>query len=482
MASVILAPSMKLMMLLLLQSVGCMTTPKHCHFGAGKLGLGLVVPAIAGSGIPFAVIQRSTKEWALTHSNIGLSINGDAVRDDAGEPVVLETGNSLIIGTEADELRNVVKGAASFSCSLGPAMAAVVVPTLTEALPVRELSEQPILFACENDEDEVNQLKTALAGRARVVKCMVDRVCTERTIGADGRVHVKAEPWGGSIVTLEPNLPQVPFAADVVRVPSSHLEARYLGQRKLSLVNGMHTVLAFMTLQAHFVPHDDDLEGHLLENDQVLLKYAHMTRAQQRTVEAWRTARAYMLLREFGVAHVMEWHGLSSREEAWEELLAHADHILNERFSKVDDVVSRVLGGGVANRWNTRLRPVAKSIAADDKEAAAAEEGSIEPNEMAPGFFCFLANLVAGGADETDGACDGDALEGFFQYSANRDRERATARISEACSTVYPTEVEPLAQSEREAREAVRRECSMLCMQSRHLCSAELEPEITLKL
>ena len=30
----------------------------HVHFGAGRLGLGLVVPAIAASGVPFAVVQR----------------------------------------------------------------------------------------------------------------------------------------------------------------------------------------------------------------------------------------------------------------------------------------------------------------------------------------------------------------------------------------------------------------------------------------
>jgi len=35
----------------------------HVHFGAGRLGMSLVVPAIAASGIPFAVVQRPTKEW-----------------------------------------------------------------------------------------------------------------------------------------------------------------------------------------------------------------------------------------------------------------------------------------------------------------------------------------------------------------------------------------------------------------------------------
>lgn len=32
-------------------------TAFHCHIGAGKLGLGLVVPAILRAGTPFAIIQ-----------------------------------------------------------------------------------------------------------------------------------------------------------------------------------------------------------------------------------------------------------------------------------------------------------------------------------------------------------------------------------------------------------------------------------------
>ena len=35
----------------------------HLHFGAGRLGMGLVVPAISASGIPFAVVQRPKRKW-----------------------------------------------------------------------------------------------------------------------------------------------------------------------------------------------------------------------------------------------------------------------------------------------------------------------------------------------------------------------------------------------------------------------------------
>lgn len=36
----------------------------HVHFGAGKLGLGLVLPALVAGGVPFAVLQRPSEAWA----------------------------------------------------------------------------------------------------------------------------------------------------------------------------------------------------------------------------------------------------------------------------------------------------------------------------------------------------------------------------------------------------------------------------------
>ena len=80
------------------------------------------------------------------------------------------------------------------------------------------------------------------------------------------------------------------------------------------------------------------------------MKYAFMPRRQQLMVEAWRTARIAELLDEFGEDNLMAWHGVESSEELWEVLLDFSDEVLVDRFSKIDDLVSRVLGGGVANR------------------------------------------------------------------------------------------------------------------------------------
>ena len=68
-------------------------------------------------------------------------------------------------------------------------------------------------------------VKAELAERVFVVDCMVDRVCTGRSVSQEG-VDVSAEPWKGSIVVLEPNLKgRLPFCSSVATAPRSAQEA-----------------------------------------------------------------------------------------------------------------------------------------------------------------------------------------------------------------------------------------------------------------
>ncbi len=164
-------------------------------------------------------------------------------------------------------------------------------------------------------------------------------------------------------------------------------------------------------------------------------------------------------------------------------LLDFADYVLEERFAKVDDVVSRVLGGGVANRWLSRLRPTDRWMDEQYKRCEALD------------------------VDECDTA-DRELLE-FFHYALTRDRERAlkrqragrgsAARGAEAeaggegvggvAVAVAPPsyEVEPAwpeltEEAMMESNEwaapvtsFIRQNLYTLTVQSRHFCSKDLE-------
>jgi len=94
--------------------------------------------------------------------------------------------------------------------------------------------------------------------------------------------------------------------------------------------------------------------------------------AEQRKVEAWRTARIARLIEQFGIESIMRWEGADNVVEVWNSLLAFGDEVLTERFSAVDDLVSRVLGGGVANRYETRLKPTVKWLTKREPDALSA--------------------------------------------------------------------------------------------------------------
>ncbi len=48
--------------------------PFHLHIGAGRLGLGLVVPAVCRSGTPIGILQRPSGAWAEMKESEALDI------------------------------------------------------------------------------------------------------------------------------------------------------------------------------------------------------------------------------------------------------------------------------------------------------------------------------------------------------------------------------------------------------------------------
>ena len=62
---------------------------------------------------------------------------------------------------------------------------------------------------------------------------------------------------------------RVPFCPSIATLPRSPREAEYLSKRKFTLVNGMHTVLAFLTLC---------LQYRGTDREYVVVKYAFLPR------------------------------------------------------------------------------------------------------------------------------------------------------------------------------------------------------------
>lgn len=372
--------------LLNLQSTDCL----HVHFGAGKLGLGLVVPALEKSQTRYVILQRPSRDWhALAESGasrVPLRINGEDVVPaglclitQAEIGVAAERGSSIVdlvaaspegqghvVLTSDQAVWSELAGrASSFSCTLGGAIGKVLEPLLSK-LPLRRKGFRPTLYACENDLDSVECLAEQLKKRVDVIPCMVDRICSGRTvIGGDlPSIDVEAEEHTGSIVLLEKSAQsqdEIPLDGETVQVPDNNEIAEYLFIQKKRLVNSMHTVLAFSTLVEYDANNTSLFHWDIALPHLPLLNYEKADPAMKDLVWAWAVAQILVLMKEMGVDLMTEAHSADTDDELAEQMLGVARQTL-ERFSSVEDTTTRVLGGGVSNRYKTRLIPVQQGM------------------------------------------------------------------------------------------------------------------------
>lgn len=369
--------------------------PVHVHFGAGKLGLGLVVPALEQSETRYVILQRPSQDWAPLEraaggedgTSVALLVNGEEVvggglklitqadldgaaaegrslRDLLADSK--EGQGHLLLTSDAEAQAALVGGATSFSCALGTALCQVLGPLLGRLSRAPRVA-RPTLYACENDLESVETLAGQLKMRVNVVPCMVDRICSSRSVFADpgaAAIHVEAEEHTGSIVLLEQSVQshdELPLDGETVQVPDSEEVADYLFVQKKRLVNSMHTVLAFSTLVEH-----DRRTAPLFRWDEALphlplINYAAADAKLQDAIWAWAVAQILVLMKEKGVDVMTAAHSAETDDELVEQMLSVARQTL-ERFSSVEDTTTRVLGGGVSNRFHTRLLPVQEGM------------------------------------------------------------------------------------------------------------------------
>lgn len=359
------------------------TEPYHVHVGAGRLFIGLVLPALQAAGNNYAILQRASESWAPLGEvdSIAVTVNGDYVvpkmalvtenKDGDGGSMDSGLGNSVSLSSaleldipimacvdmNSQVAAELVKRATSFSTSLGPGLSDTMVPLLTKFLPKNENGSRyvPVLYAFENDHASVDKLAEELEERVHVVGCMVDRICVKRSI-THALVSVEAEPYKGEIVVLVPpedSMPP-PLKGSHVQIPRLQAQAEYFTQRKLVTVNGMHTTLAFLTL-VKMVP-EGGLQGDGWK-DFSLLTHAAGTKEEKSRMWLWVVARLLFLTWQHEPRIIKEAHKVTSDKEVCDLLLTYGKSTL-QRFDTVQDKAGRVLGGGVANRWNGRLKAI----------------------------------------------------------------------------------------------------------------------------
>jgi len=219
---------------------------------------------------------------------------------------------------------------------------------------------------------------------------MVDRICTDRTLTTVGKfttMEVVCEPYKGFLmprVAISRLIFSPPFAGDAIWIPRSSEEASYLYRRKLMLVNGLHTTLAFLTLCHHVdvldplvripTPTDGDKLVAPLDKYVLMTDESAPDEESKNKIWCWAVARCLCLMQEPGLEVIKKAHAADIEASgpeadpnrvAVDKLLAYARTTLH-RFVGAVDTTGRILGGGVANRYKGRMEPVSVAVNRDD--------------------------------------------------------------------------------------------------------------------
>eukprot|EP00388_Colpodella_angusta_P005609 GDKJ01017242.1.p1 GENE.GDKJ01017242.1~~GDKJ01017242.1.p1 ORF type:complete len:697 (+),score=133.97 GDKJ01017242.1:1-2091(+) len=232
-------------------------------------------------------------------------------------------------------------------------------------LPPSSTSQPPLTTAATSNGDSNAFLSPPSFPRTTlVIHCMVDRICSQRVVEKDA-IKIEAEPFKGEIVVmgLPANATKPPFAGENVRIPRLLSSAKYFANRKILMVNGLHTVIAFMSLvkkdKERILKEREMKKKHSTSfsytiGDIPLLLDDEMSDKEKRMFYCWMVGRVLLVFFEHDLNVIMNAHNVKATPEAVQQVLDYA-HIAATRISTTPDSVKRVLGGGVKKRFEDRL-------------------------------------------------------------------------------------------------------------------------------
>lgn len=232
--------------------------PQHCHvhFGAGKLGLGLVVPKFIQK-CRVIIIQRPSPDWARLKncSTVQVAINDrqyiqlDIIHDlsiSKGIAIILEKWKSnrhlLICSDNYELLRINLEQASSISTALGQNLKDIV-----GILKSCHINKDINLYPFENDKAAVDSLRDVLKRyqpRIHIIPVIADKICSERIINKDC-INVIAEDFEETYVLgANKNVTEVLNEIRGLCITRGIDEQDFYYKRKFYIVNGIHMILA----------------------------------------------------------------------------------------------------------------------------------------------------------------------------------------------------------------------------------------------
>jgi hypothetical protein len=245
---------------------GARKTELHIHIGAGRLGLGLVVPLLA-SARNICVIQRPLGKWAylsertddqtqeieLRVNNITLRLRvvHDRVDETLGRAAIQhwkDGGHLLVLAKNPSFLTALFHEATSVSTALKGGL-----PFAEDLLGLVKAQKLRNVYCFENEFKEVMEFKRRVQARDRRIKVLpvvADRICRNVRIedGVVPRVHVDCELYQHVYVQiLNSHVRRLFGQLQDVTLAHDEDELMYFYDTKFYLMNSIHAAMAFHT-------------------------------------------------------------------------------------------------------------------------------------------------------------------------------------------------------------------------------------------
>jgi hypothetical protein len=242
----------------------------HLHFGAGRLGIGVVLPTLSPD-LDLIIVQEARKGGQIQWGEVArgkrvLLCNSTGYRKwftcvqhlcsggeiDAKQLPATNSGPILLVVDHFWQVAPMVRSAASLSCSLMGGQS-----TFAELLADAEPPAGTIVLAFENTLLEpLRKLSESTnnspaEGKLRVFHAVTDRICSDRVL-SEHCIRVQCETHLSVIAAQETrdcfDANHVSDNGPVHLVPAKDI--RFHARKKRALVNSLHQLLALFCFQA----------------------------------------------------------------------------------------------------------------------------------------------------------------------------------------------------------------------------------------
>lgn len=353
----------------------------HVHFGAGKLGLGFVLPILDNMEIPIALFQRpGSKEWGKLDcdQDVLFQVNSEDLLDckyisDNCELATLqqyiEEQRHLFVSTSRIDLLLPIL---SVTHSFSTAVAAGGLDEVFNGLALLPSYYPDIrVYTFENDFKAVDAFRKKVNEKLpglTVISVMCDRICTAREIIPVNRINTITEEFPGTAVIFSSNVSYChPFTTprSVRRkcTPSNVVlactpgEETFYYNRKFSLLNGIHYTMAVFTysiLLEKGVPPAEWLDKRLS-----LWK----TKKNEDHLQMLIEARIAFLISKTDSETLISVYKTDDKKQVFAELKAFSDTVLHRINSAEDDTAGRILhlknAVSVKTKYEQHFQPLA---------------------------------------------------------------------------------------------------------------------------